>query len=35
MLNDSDGSFDDQLVMKLSEMEDGYLGVISFDVERT
>ena len=35
VLNDSDGIFDDKLVMKLSEEEDGYLGVISFDVERT
>ena len=35
VLNDWDGIFDDQLVLKLSSSEDdGYAGAINFDVER-
>lgn len=30
--NDSDGIFDERLILTLSEEEDGYLGTISFDV---
>jgi len=32
--NDSDGIFDDSLVLDLSEDGDGYVGAISFDVAR-
>jgi len=32
--NDTDGIFSDQLVLALSEEGDGYVGAISFDVER-
>jgi hypothetical protein len=31
--NDTDGIFDDRLLLDLSERDDGYLGLISFDVE--
>ena len=31
--NDSDGLFNEQLLLDLSERNDGYLGLISFDVE--
>jgi protocatechuate 3,4-dioxygenase beta subunit len=33
--NETDSIFDERLVLDLSEAGDGYLGVISFDVERT
>jgi protocatechuate 3,4-dioxygenase beta subunit len=31
--NDSDGIFDERLLLDLSERDDGYLGLISFDVQ--
>ena len=34
VFNDSDGIFDDQLVLELSREDDGYAGAINFDVER-
>jgi protocatechuate 3,4-dioxygenase beta subunit len=33
--NDTDGVFDEQLLLDLSERDDGYLGLISFDVDST
>jgi protocatechuate 3,4-dioxygenase beta subunit len=33
--NDGDGIFDERVLLELSEEGDGYLGVISFDVDRT
>jgi hypothetical protein len=33
--NETDSIFDERLLLDLSEAGDGYLGVISFDVERT
>ena len=33
--NDSDGIFDDRLLLTLSDEGDGYLGVMTFDVQRS
>jgi protocatechuate 3,4-dioxygenase beta subunit len=32
--NDGDGIFDERMLLKLSRDGDGYLGLISFDIER-
>jgi protocatechuate 3,4-dioxygenase beta subunit len=34
-LNENDGTFDEQLLLKLTRDGDGWLGVMSFDVENT